>query len=230
VLAKAPQLDLVAAHLRAAYARHARHLRGRAVATWMDLEHLDSATPWHTERTYPLEIAADSPYASSLAAARPKKVTTAFRVRPAAARRIGVGIGVVVTDLTEASYGAAPRVPGDRELVIVETGRSTRSGTLGAFLDIWPMRGAGASFPSAVPTCSPDRIAPAFFGGGVIEFGGRLRLSGGLTLQRRRELDGQAIGDPVASRDAIRTRDRFARGAYVAFSFALDSLSLFRAR
>ncbi|HEX7086365.1 MAG TPA: hypothetical protein VF198_08370 [Vicinamibacterales bacterium] len=230
VLAKAPQLDLVAAHVRAAYARHARHLRDGAVATWMDLEHLDPSTPWHTERTYPLEITADSPYASSLAATHPKKAATAFRVRPAAARRFGVGIGVVVTDVAESSYGAAPRAPGDRELVIVETARSTRSGRLGAFLDIWPFAGDGPIRPGLQVGTALSGDAPAFFGGGVLELGGRLRLSGGVTTQRRRELDGQAIGDPVSSRDAIRTRDRFTHGAYVALSFALDSLTLFRSK
>lgn len=228
VLAKAPQLDLVAAHVRAAYARHARYVRDDAVATWMELEHLDPATPWHAERTYPLEITADSPYASSLAASHPKKAATAFRIRPAAARRFGVGLGVVVTDVAESSYGAAPRAPGDRELVIVETARTTRAGRLGAFLDIWPVAGAGAIRPGLQVGTALSGDAPAFFGGGVLEFGGRLRLSGGVTTQRRRELDGQTIGDPVSSRDAIRTRDRFTHGVYVALSFALDSLALFK--
>ncbi len=236
VLAKSPEMALLAANVRKAYDRHTLHSSDGAVRTWIDVTGADGPVPWDALRTYPLEIAADSPYVSNIALAHAKSVTTRYRVRSATARVFGVGVGVVVTDVAETTYGAVARSPADKELVITETDRTSRSGQLAVLLDYWVLQHVsgsaerwsvrpGLQFGTAVS--SDD---PAFYGGVVIGIAKYLRVSGGATAQRRKELEGQIPGQVVANRDAIRRRDRFAPGYYISFSFALDSLSLFNAK
>jgi len=87
--------------------------------------------------------------------------------------------------------------------------------------EYWPIR-PGVQIGAAL---SSDN--PAVHTGGVFEVARYARFGAGVTFQRVTRLDGQQIGDPVSSSDDIRTRDRFERGWYVSFAFALDSLSLF---
>ena len=233
VLAKAAAINLAAAVLDAAERRYADNLIGGVPRMWFEVTPPSNDVSWDVIRTYPVSIAADAPYADQVALAHPAKSATGYALASTSSRLFGVDVGVTATNIVDREFAAVADPAQPKQKVIEQTGQTNRSGQFGIFLDYWlvqrwhesaeywPIR-PGLQIGAAL---SSDN--PAVHAGGVFEVARYARFGAGVTFQRVTRLDGQQIGDPVSSSDDIRTRDRFERGWYVSFAFALDSLSLF---
>jgi len=233
VLAKSADINLAAAVLDAAERRYANNLVGGVPRMWFEVTPPSTDVSWDVIRTYPITVAADAAYANQVALAHPAKSATSYALASTNSRLFGVDVGVTATNIVDREFGAVADPAAPKQKVIAQTGETNRSGQFGIFLDYWIVqrwRESAADWavrPGVQIGAAFSSDNPAVHAGGVLELAKYARFGGGVTFQRVTRLDGQQVGDPVSSSDDIRTRDRFARGWYVSFAFALDSLSLF---
>jgi len=233
VLAKAAEINLSAAVLDAAERRYADNLLGGVPRTWFEVTPPSNDVSWDVIRTYPISLAADAAYTSHVALAHPAKAATSYSLASTSSRLFGVDVGVTATDVVDEEFGAVADPLNPKQKIIGQTGQTNRSGQFGIFLDYWIVQrwneGAAAwpVRPGLQIGAAVSSDHPAFHAGGALEVARYARFGAGVTFQRVTRLDGQQVGDPVSSSDDIRTHDRFERGWYVSFAFALDSLSLF---
>jgi hypothetical protein len=188
--------------------------------------------PWNKVQAHEIVIKADSPYQKEFTLAHGAEEKRAYKLESATGQILGYGVGLIYTPLQEFAYGAVS-VPGTDTKVVTKVSQETRAGDLAAFLSYRFMEHQPRTAPVR-PTfdlgvgLTSDR--PAFFVGLGLEVFRAARISVGWTAQRLSMLDETQTpeGTVVASPDDIRTVKRFDTSRYyVAFTFALDSLSLF---
>ena len=143
-----------------------------------------------------------------------------------------MGLGLTYTKLAEPTWDAVSEPPGSDTKVIRQTGSHARAGHVVLFVDynwfallhrrdplpVEPVTQIGTSVSST----------PGLFLGAGVQMFRVARLTGGWTWQRVPELNGQKAGDTVAGNDDIRTRDHFTGDWYIALTFALDWLPVFK--
>jgi hypothetical protein len=233
VLAKAADINLAAAVLAAAERRYADNLLGGLPRMWFEVTPPSNDVSWDVIRTYPVSVVADAPYAKQVALAHPAKSASSYALASTSSRLFGVDIGVTATNVVDREFSAVADPANPKQKVIGQTGETNRSGQFGVFLDYWIVQrwheaAEGWSVrPGLQIGAALSGDNPAVHAGGVFEVARYARFGAGVTFQRVTRLDGQQVGDSIDSRDDISTRDRFERGWYVSFAFALDSLSLF---
>ena len=186
---------------------------------------------WSKVQTQSIVIKADSPYAKEVTLAHEAEETHEYKLESAAGQLIGYSVGVVYTPLHQSTWSAVTPADGQTK-VIAETKRESRAGDVAAFVTYRPMEHRPRDRTLWVQPTVDFGVGlsgvTAFFVGGGVEVFRAARISAGWSPQRVTVLADQKPGDPVASTDDIKTRDRFDRkNWYVSFSFALDSLSLF---
>ena len=201
------------------------------VLSWFWIDAPGGPVSWQNVYTHPVTVSADATYKDVVTFSKGDKATQ-YKVGSARANALGIGVGVVYTPLTEATWGAIADPSSSSGKIIAKTDTSTRAGQVALFADY-------KFLPAFVGSSVQWRVKPfvqfgaglsttpqAYLGGGL-EFFKALRVSGGWTYQRFKVLNGQTEGMSVSSKDDIKTTDHFDGGKYVAVSFALDAISLF---
>jgi hypothetical protein len=199
---------------------------------------------WQEIQTQPIKIAAAGDFAANVHPSLPT-VSTSYRVQRASARAWDMGVSIVRTRIADPKFTAVD-APSSASItpsadtaatpkVIAQTGETTRTGEVALFGNVRPIallypdapawqRAFGLEVGSALST---DK--PAVFGGFSVQLGPYVRVGWGFTSQRITELKGTTVGQPVASTDAIPTRQAFHKGHYASLSISLGTISLFTA-
>ena len=203
---------------------------GSRMMTWMVVSLRQQPVSWTKDQVHEFKIGVETPFASDVATRLPK-VETSVRFTSPKASMFGIGAGLVITPIQQATYKAVADAGGVKRITAIE--HDSRTGQLALFFDwrliqAWhPAASTWVTRPALEGGVAIDTKTPGFFLGGSLEITKWIRVSAGRTWQNVRVLDGQQEHDPVANDDAIKLRDTFVGDSYVSVSFAIDALPLF---
>ena len=220
---------LVAA-LDAVRERWSRYVIGSRMLTWMVVNLRQQPVSWTKDQVHEFRIGVETPFAGDVATRLPR-VETSVRFTSPKASMFGIGAGLVITPIQQATYKAVADAGGVRRITATE--HDSRTGQLALFVDwrliqAWhPAASTWVTRPALEGGVAIDTKTPGFFLGGSLEITKWIRVSAGRTWQNVTVLDGQQEHDPVANDDAIKLRDTFVGDNYVSVSFAIDALPLF---
>jgi hypothetical protein len=191
---------------------------------------------WDKSQQYTIELKADSPYAVDIARnPQLKDVTLTYTVRWSGESVLGVGVGVTYTPVVDHTWAALPLPSDPKKLSPQVKTTETRAGQVALFLNwravqtFWPGTRTWKAKPGIEvgATLNTDKLGA--YVGVSLEVLKALRIAYGRTWQRVTVLDGQVAGVTVVQSEAdVRTRQTFTPSWYASFSFALDSLTLFK--
>jgi hypothetical protein len=191
---------------------------------------------WDKSQEYTVELKADSPYVGDIARnPQLKDVTLTYTVRWRGESVLGVSVGVTYTPLEDHTWAALPLPSDPTKLSPQVKTTETRAGQLALFLNwravqtFWPETRKWKAKPGIEvgATLNTDKLGA--YVGASLEVLKVLRIAYGRTWQRVTVLDGQVAGVTVVQSEAdVRTRQTFTPSWYASFSFALDSLTLFK--
>jgi hypothetical protein len=189
---------------------------------------------WKSKQIQELKIINRSPFKSSIIERLGPRASK-FIVRWKYGDLFGFGVGLTYTDLVSPKYSAvAPE--GSTKKVITKTGEDSMAGELAFFLNyrflqhLKPTADSRNMFfkPGIELGAAINNDNPAVFLGFSLEIWRYARVGIGATWQEIEKLDGQNEGTPVNDDKSIKTMNYFENDLYFSFSFAIDSLSLFR--
>lgn len=221
------------ASLASVHDRWNQFVVGSRMMTWMVVNLRQQPVGWTKDQVHTIKVAVETPLASDVATRLPKVETTVRFTSPKASM-FGIGAGVIITPIRQATYKAIAGDDGVKRITATE--HDSRTGQLALFIDwrliqAWhPAASTWVARPALEGGVAVDTKTPGFFLGASIEMTKWIRLSAGRTWQNVQVLDGQAEHDPVANDDAITLRDAFVGGSYVSVSFAIDELPIFTAK
>jgi len=214
---------------------------------------------WTKIRTTTLQVSLSSPYADQITPARPKEVTTSYRMARRGADRFGVGVGVLYTRASSPVYVAADPDPGSNTTIktttttpvtggqiateitqpelklITEKDREPRAGQLAIFANyrLWGTERFGIG-PQGGIGLSVDR--PSFHAGVVVNASKWLMLGVGKGRFRVKQLGLNADGTPqepsdrVGSTDDIKIENGWMGAGYATASINILGLPLFSSK
>jgi hypothetical protein len=203
---------------------------GSRMLTWMVVNLRQQPVSWTKDQVHEFKVGVETPFASAVATRLPK-VETSVRFTSPKASMFGIGAGLVITPIQQATYKAVAGADGVKRITATE--HDSRTGQLGLFFDwrliqAWhPAASTWVTRPALEGGVAIDTKTPGFFLGASLEITKWIRVSAGRTWQNVTVLDGQQEHDPVANDDAIKLRDTFVGGNYASVSFAIDALPLF---
>jgi hypothetical protein len=207
------------------------------VADFFVVPHGGTPVAWAKVRSRTLTVKESSPYAAVIDAKA--DIATSYAASVLSATLIDMSVAITHTQLASPLFGVvsepAPTEadPNAKKNVIAKKDEDERSGQLAVFVS-YPLLSIFA--PNTTWTRSLDvdlgvgtgEDLPAFFLGASWKIG-PIRIGGGSTWQQVKALDGQSIGQTVASADDIKLKNELDRSWYAAFSFSLgETLSLFK--
>jgi hypothetical protein len=188
-------------------------------------------------RTRTLKVKESSPFAASIDGKT--DVDTAYTASVLSASLFDMSVAITHTQLSSPVFGAvsepAPTEadPNAKKNVIAKTDEEERSGQLAVFVS-YPILSIFAPHRTWTRSLDLDlgvgtgEDLPAFFLGGSWSIG-PIRIGAGSTWQQVKALDGQSLGDTVATKDDIKLKNELDNSWYAAFSFSLgETLSLFK--
>jgi len=188
---------------------------------------------WDKVQSHPIHIAADSPFAADVTAARPAPLDTSYKATSTASAAYDVGVAVTKTRLASPTFGVEKNDAG--ATVIAVSDESTRSGKLALMFNYLPLRQTFADKPGWLTSLgiqigsSLSTDNPGYFYGLSYGLGKYVRLGWGETRQRVNALRGQAVGNPVPDKDSIHTRQAFRGAKYFSLTISIGSLKFFNA-
>jgi hypothetical protein len=223
---------LVAA-LAATRDRWNQYVIGARMMTWMVVNLRAQPVSWTKDQVHTFKVGVETPFASDVATRLPK-VDTSVRFTSPKASMFGVGAGLIVTPIQQATYKAVPDADGVKRITAAE--HDSRTGQLALFFDwrfvqAWhPAASTWITRPALEAGVAIDTKTPGFFLGLSLEVTKWIRVSYGRTWQNVKVLDGQQEHDAVANDDAIKLKDTFVDDRYFSVSFAIDALPLFASK
>jgi hypothetical protein len=218
------------AALAATHDRWNQFVVGSRMMTWMVVSLRQQPVAWTKDQVHEFKIGVETPFASDIATRLPK-VETSVRFTSPKASMFGIGAGLVITPIQQATYKAVADAEGVKRITATE--HDSRTGQVALFFDwrliqAWhPAASTWMTRPALEGGVAIDTKTPGFFLGGSLEITKWIRVSAGRTWQNVKVLDGQQEHDAVANDDAIKLRDTFVGDSYVSVSFAIDALPLF---
>lgn len=203
--------------------------------TWLYVEPKTDQLPWSKVQTHAFSLKRNAPLASGVTGTLAEDTALQYKLQSSKATALGVGLGVIYTKLAEPKFGAVTDPANKEQKLVSQTDTDTLAGQLALFAD-WRLlslfdRNSEKWFlrPS-LQVGTNVSTTPGFFVGLGADFFKYFRFGIGQTWQRsKRLIPSQTLDQTViASADEIKTEDFFAKGRYFSFSFALDSLPLFK--
>ena len=206
--------------------------------TWIYAAPKTDQLPWDKIQTHAFSVKANAPLSDSVTPTHPDETKLSYKLQSSRTAAIGVGVGVIYTGISQPSWDAVTDPRNSSQKVIAQTDASTLAGQLGIFADWRLLSLINASTeqwfvrPSLQFGANASSNAGFFLGFGFDVFK-YFRFGIGTTWQQSKMLNGLQSDDVnsptvVASKDDIKTKDVFVHDRYISFSFALDSLPLFK--
>lgn len=185
---------------------------------------------WSKIATFPIAIKRQSPYDASLVSSLPDAIASKFRLTSTQSALLGIGVGVVTTNVVSPTWSAAADPANPAQKVVTRTGENDRI-AIKSLVASYAFTGRTASMPVRPLLefgTSLETKAPGAFVGIGFAVAKYLRLGIGVTGQRINALNGQTEGVTVVAEDAaIKTKNRWKAGIYWSFGLSLTDLPLF---
>src|SRR5262249_30989898 len=149
--------------------RWSQFVVGNRMMTWMVVNLRQQPVGWTKDQVHTIKVAVETPFASDVATRLPKVETTVRFTSPKASM-FGLGAGLVVTPIRQATYKAVAGDDGIKR--ITATGHDSRTGQLALFLDwrliqAWhPAASTWVARPALEGGVAVDTKTPGFFLGG----------------------------------------------------------------
>jgi hypothetical protein len=202
--------------------------------TWLYAPPKSDGLPWDKLQTHTFSLKPNGPLASGVTAEH-TDTELKYKLQSNQVTGLGVGVGVFYTKLSTPTFDAVTDPNNKDQKVVSQTDTSTLAGQLALFAD-WRVLSAFSGKAEhwvvrpSLQIGTNVSSTPGFFTGLGFDVFKYFRFGVGRTWQQSKELDPSQTLDKtvVASKDDIKTRDIFAHDWYYSFSFALDSLPLFK--
>ena len=203
--------------------------------TWLYVTPRTDQLPWSKVQTHAFSLKRNAPLSGSVTGALADDTALKYKLQSNKATGIGVGLGVFYTKLSEPTFEAVTNPANKEEKVVSQTDTSTLAGQLALFAD-WRFLSLADSSAErwflrpSLQVGTNVSTTPGFFVGFGADLFKYFRFGWGRTFQRSKRLGASQTLDTtvIGSGTDIKTEDFFAKGQYFSFSFALDSLPLFK--
>jgi hypothetical protein len=202
--------------------------------TWLYAPPKTNGLPWDKLQTHTFSLKPNGPLASSVTAEH-SETELKYKLQSNKVTALGVGVGVFYTKLSTPTFDAVTDPNNKNQKVVSQTDTETLAGQLALFAD-WRVLSAFSGkaehwvIRPSLQIGTNVSTTPGFFTGLGFDVFKYFRFGVGKTWQQSKQLDPSQILDQtvIGSKDDIKTRDIFAHDWYYSFSFALDSLPLFK--
>jgi hypothetical protein len=217
----------------AAAARHNYTFADTMLLTWLYAASKSDQLPWDKLQTHTFSLKPSAPLASGVTATH-DETELKYKLQSSRTAGIGVGVGTFFTKLSTPTFDAVTDPTNKDQKVVSQTDSTTLAGQVALFAD-WRVISSFYSpaekwfFRPSVQIGTNVSSTPGFFFGGSFDIFKYFRFGIGRTWQQSKMLNDQVADKTViASKDDIKTRDVFVHGTYYSFTFALDSLPIFK--
>jgi hypothetical protein len=203
--------------------------------TWLYVQPKTDQLPWSRLQTHAFSIKPNAPLAASVTASHPDENALKYKLQSSKGTGLGVGLGIIYTKLSQPTFGAVTD-PNDKDkMVVSQTDTSTLGGQVALFADwrllsLFHNQAEQWLVRPSLQIGTNTSTTPGAFVGFSFDLFKYFRFGIGETWQQSKKLTGGQVADHtnVSSKDDIKTADFFAHRMYISFSFALDSLPVFK--
>jgi hypothetical protein len=143
---------------------------GSRMLTWMVVNLRQQPVSWTKDQVHEFRVGVETPFASAVATRLPK-VETSVRFTSPKASMFGIGAGLVITPIQQATYKAVAGADGVKRITATE--HDSRTGQLGLFFDwrliqAWhPAASTWVTRPALEGGVAIDTKTPGFFPRGI---------------------------------------------------------------
>jgi hypothetical protein len=215
--------------------RHDYSFGDTLMMTWLYVEPKTDQLPWSRVQTHAFSLKKNAPLSNGVTGSLADDTALKYKLQSNKAAAIGVGLGVIYTKLSEPEYDAVTNPANKDEKLVSQVDTDTLAGQLALFADwrllsLFSRKAEQWVLRPSLQVGTNVSTTPGFFVGLGVDVFRYFRFGWGHTWQQSKRLSPTQVADQtvIGSASDIKTEDFFARGQYFSFSFALDSLPLFK--